>query len=486
MAVVDEYSYYSIYPYHKEMFLFSIELQMYGFTSLKGVGILVLENLGRSLHEALRKLLRAPLVDEKVVKELIRDIQRSLLQADVNVELVLKLSKNIERRALSEEVPPGISRREYIVQIVYDELTKFLGKTPTPPRITPGKTNVIMLVGIQGSGKTTSAAKLARYFQKKGLKVALVCADTFRPGAFEQLSQLAQQIGVPIYGEPKGKNPVKIAKNGIKRFSAEKYEVVIVDTAGRHKEEEGLMKEMKSLAEAIKPDEIILVIDGTIGQQAASQARAFHEATPIGSIFVTKLDSSARGGGALSAVAETGAPIKFIGTGEKLDDIELFDPPRFVGRLLGMGDIRGLLEKIREAKIVPERDVVKSFMTGKFTLKDMYYQLESVRKMGPLKKIWEFLGLGYKLPDEVKEVAEEKLDKWKVILQSMTREELENPKIINRSRMVRIARGSGTATRDVKELVDQYFMFKKVFKQMIRRRVPRIHKFPGVETLRRK
>ncbi len=447
---------------------------------------MVLEKLGKSLHEAIRKLLRAPLVDEKTIKELVRDIQRSLLQADVNVELVLKLSKNIEKRALSEEVPPGISRREYIVQIVYDELTKFLGKTPVPPRIKPGKPNVVMLVGIQGSGKTTSAAKLARYFQKKGLKVALVCADTYRPGAFEQLSQLANQINIPIYGEPNERNSVKIAKNGIKKFSAEGYEVIIVDTAGRHKEEERLMKEMKEIANAIKPDEIILVIDGTLGQQAASQAKVFHETTPIGSILVTKLDSSARGGGALSAVAETGAPIKFIGTGEKLDDIELFDPPRFVGRLLGMGDIRGLLEKIQEAKIVPEKDVIKSFMTGKFTLKDMYYQLESVRKMGPLKKLWEFLGLGYRLPDDLKEVAEEKLDKWKVILQSMTREELENPKIINRSRTTRIARGSGTTTRDVKELVDQYFMFKKFFKRMIRRRVPGMRKFPGFDALGKK
>ena len=281
---------------------------------------MALERLGSSLHAALRKIFRASIVDEAAVKELVRNIQRSLLQADVNVKLVLDISKRIEERALKEKIQPGISRREHVIKVVYEELTRFLGEKPVPMKIEPGKKKVIMLVGIQGSGKTTAAAKLARYFQKRGLKPALICADTYRPGAYAQLQQLASKISVPLYGEPKKKDPVKIAINGLKQFSDK--DVVIIDTAGRHKEEHELIKEMKVLEKKIKPNEVMLVIDGTIGQQAMTQAKAFNEATPIGSILVTKLDGSARGGGALSAVAATGAPIKFIGTGEKIGDIE--------------------------------------------------------------------------------------------------------------------------------------------------------------------
>ncbi|RLG99313.1 signal recognition particle protein Srp19, partial [Candidatus Bathyarchaeota archaeon] len=291
---------------------------------------MVLEKLGSSIYQALKKVFRVAVVDEATVKELVRDIQRALLQADVNVKLVLEISKRIEERALKEKLPPGISRKEHIIKVVYDELTRFLGEKPVSLKITPGKRRIIMLVGIQGSGKTTAAAKLARYLQKRGVKTALICADTYRPGAYAQLQQLANKINVPLYGNPKEKNPVKIAREGLKQFKD--YEIVIIDTAGRHKEEKSLIEEMKKLDKAIKPDEIMLVIDGTIGQQAAAQAKAFHEATPIGSVMVTKLDSSARGGGALSAVAAIGAPIKFIGTGEKIEDIEPFVPSRFVGR----------------------------------------------------------------------------------------------------------------------------------------------------------
>ncbi|RLI17502.1 signal recognition particle protein Srp19, partial [Candidatus Bathyarchaeota archaeon] len=283
---------------------------------------MALERLGSSLYEAIKKIFRASIVDEAAVKELVRDIQRALLQADVNVQLVLNISKRIQDRALKEKIPPGISRREHVIKVVYEELTRFLGEKPAPIKIEPGKRNILMLVGIQGSGKTTAAAKLARYFQKRGLKTAIVCADTYRPGAYAQLQQLADRINVPLYGNPKEKNPVKIALEGLKLFKDK--DIIIVDTAGRHKEEKELIKEMKMLEKNIKPDEIMLVIDGTIGQQAMVQAKAFNEATPIGSILVTKLDGSARGGGALSAVAATGAPIKFIGTGEKIGDIEPF------------------------------------------------------------------------------------------------------------------------------------------------------------------
>jgi len=430
---------------------------------------MVLEKLGSSLYDAIRKVLRAPVVDRELVKELIRDFQRALLQADVNVQLVMELSQNIEKKALDEELPPGISRREHVVKVVYDELTRFVGERPQALDIRPGRQNVLMLVGIQGSGKTTQAAKLARYFQKRGLKPALICADTFRPGAYDQLRQLAESINVDFYGEPDAKDPVAVAGHGVKEFRD--HEVVILDTSGRHKEEKALILEMQQIAEAVAPQEIILVLDGTIGQQAASQAAAFNEATEIGSIIVAKLDGSARGGGALSGVAATGAPVKFIGTGEKIEDLEPFVPGRFIGRLLGMGDIESLVAKVKEADIeVTEKDVT-ALLSGKFSLADMYQQFEAMRSMGPLQKVLSMIpGFSYQLPDSELELAEERLDRWKYIIESMTPEEREDPKILNASRMRRIARGSGTDESDVRELIKQYNATRKMLRQLKGRR----------------
>jgi len=432
---------------------------------------MALEHLGSSLYEALRKVFRAPVVDEETVKELVRDVQRALLQADVNVKLVLEISKRIEDKALKEKVPPGISRREHVIKVVYEELTRFLGEKPIPLKAEPGKRKILMLVGIQGSGKTTGAAKLARYFQRRGLKTSLVCADTYRPGAYAQLQQMAKRANVPVYGDPKEKEPVKIALEGLKQFSDR--DIVMIDTAGRHKEEKGLIEEMKKLEKTIKPDEVILVIDGTIGQQAAVQAKAFHEATPIGSIFIAKLDGSARGGGALSAVAAIGAPIKFISLGEKIDDIEPFVPSRFVGRLLGMGDLESLIEKVREAEVkVPEKKM-RAFLSGRFTLTDMYEQFESMKSMGPLRHLLKMIpGMSYNIPEEMMEMAEDTLKKWRVIIQSMTPEEREKPKILTASRIRRVARGSGTKEKEVKELLERYNMMRKMMKTLRRKRLP--------------
>ena len=430
---------------------------------------MVLEKLGSSLYDAIRKVIRAPVVDAELIKELIRDFQRALLQADVNVQLVMELSQVIEKRALDEELPPGISRKEHVVKVVYDALTAFVGEKPVPLEIRPGRQNVLMLIGIQGSGKTTHAAKLARYFQKRGLKPALICADTFRPGAYDQLEQLAESINVDFYGEPDGKDPVKVARNGVKKFRD--YEVVLLDTSGRHKEEKSLMVEMQQIARAVKPQEIILVLDGTIGQQASAQAAAFNEATDVGSIIVSKLDGSARGGGALSGVAATGAPIKFIGTGEKIEDMEQFVPGRFIGRLLGMGDIESLVAKVKEAEVeVSEKDI-NALLSGKFTLTDMYHQLEAMRKMGPLQKVLQMVpGFSYQLPDADLDMAEERMDRFKYIIDSMTPEERDNPKVINAARTRRIARGSGTEEREVRELIKQYNATRKMLRQLKGRR----------------
>ncbi|WP_297069245.1 signal recognition particle protein Srp54, partial [Thermococcus sp.] len=410
---------------------------------------MALEKLGKALNGALRKLARSSTVDEATIKTVVRDIQRALIQADVNVKLVLQLTKTIEKRALEEQPPAGVSKKEHIIKIVYEELTKFLGTEAKPIGIKE-KPTVLLTVGIQGSGKTTSIAKLARYFQKRGYKVGLVCSDTWRPGAYHQLKQLVEPFGVEVFGDPTEKDAVKLAREGVEYFKERGVDVIIVDSAGRHKEEKGLIEEMKRISSSINPHEVILVIDGTLGQQAYNQALAFKEATPIGSIIVTKLDGSAKGGGALSAVAATGAPIKFIGVGERIDDLEPFDPKRFVSRLLGLGDIQGLLEKFEELQKqqrLKEEDVEK-FLRGKFNLKDMYTQLEAMGKMGPLKQILQMIpGMGYSLPDDMVKVGEEKLRRYRIIMDSMTEEELENPDIISYSRIKRIARGSGTTTR---------------------------------------
>jgi signal recognition particle subunit SRP54 len=419
---------------------------------------MILDKLGSNLYNAIQKIIKAPVVDEATVKELVKDFQRALLQADVNVALVMELSQNIQRNALDLKLPPGISRREHIIKVINDELTNFVGETPQELKIIPGKQNVLMLIGIQGSGKTTHSSKLARYFQKRGLKVALICADTFRPGAYSQLEQLAESIKVPFYGEPDTKDPVSLSKRGVDHFKD--TEVVILDTSGRHKEEESLIKEMQQIEAAVNPQEVILVLDGTIGQQAAAQASAFKEATEIGSIIVSKLDGTARGGGALSGVAATGAPIKFIGTGEKVDDLEAFIPSRFIGRLLGMGDIEGLIAKVKEAEApVSEKDVM-AMMSGKFNLQDMYNQFEAMQNMGPLQKVLGMIpGFSYQMPTDEVENAEERLVRWKVMIQSMTQD------------------GSGTDEREVRELIKQYNTMRKMLKQMkgsrkMRRQMP--------------
>jgi signal recognition particle subunit SRP54 len=446
---------------------------------------LVLEGLGKSLNSALKKLFGASVIDEELVKELVKDIQRALLVADVDVSLVMAITERVQEQSLDETLPRGVSRREHIIRVVWDTLAFFLGEKPVPLAINPGKPNLVMMIGIQGSGKTTTIGKLARYYQKRGIKTGVICADNFRPGAYSQLKQLAEKSNVPFWGDEGEKDAVKLAKKGFKDMKDKGVELILLDTSGRHREETGLIKEMKDISKSVKPQEIILVIDGTLGQQAGVQAGAFKQATEIGSIIVTKLDGGAKGGGALSAVAATQAPIKFIGTGEGMDAIESFNPTKFAGRLLGMSDIRGLVDKVREAQIEVDEDAAMRLMKGKFTLTDMMAQLKQLKKMGPIGKVMEMLGLQYKLPDNIAEVQEENLKRFEVIMHSMTKEELDEPKLIKSSRIKRIARGSGTSPKDVRELLKQYDQMKKMLKTMgkSRRRgrggIPGIPGLPG-------
>ncbi len=429
----------------------------------------MLGSLGESLSGSVKKIFRFSIIDEKAVKEIIKDLQRSLLQADVNANLVLELSKKVEERSLREKVPTGISRKEHIIKVLYEELTKFLGDKPVDITIPPEKSHIIMLIGIQGSGKTTTGVKIARFFQKRGLKTVMICADTFRPGAYDQLKQLADQTNVSVYGDKNEKKSEAVVSKALSKLKKEKIDLILIDTAGRHKDEQALMKEMQRMYQLIKPNEVMLVIDGTIGQQAMGQAKAFNELTKIGAIIVTKLDGSAKGGGALSAAVSTGAKIKFIGTGEKIDDLEQFIPSNFVGKLLGMGDLEGLIKKVKEVEKDVSREKIKGFTKGKFTLQDLYEQMESMRRLGPLRKVWSMIPGGHSISDELVDIAEQKLDSWKVILQSMRKDELEEPKILNSSRIRRIARGSGKSEKDVKELVNQYNAVKKMMKSFKRR-----------------
>ncbi len=421
---------------------------------------MVLEGLGQSLRDVLKKIAGASNIDEKLVKEITRDIQRALLQADVNVKLVLEMSKEVERRALEEKPAPGTSARQHVIKIIYDELVKVLGK----PRSIPLTKQTIMMVGLYGQGKTTTSGKLARYFHKKGLKVGLIAADVHRPAAFEQLQQIGEKINVPVFGNASAKSAPKIVTEGLNHFRD--MDVIIIDTSGRHALEEGLIAELKEVSTIAHPNERILVLDAATGQQAGPQAQAFHDAVGVTSVIVTKMDGTAKGGGALSAVSRTQAPIVFIGTGEHLTDLEPFDPSRFISRLLGMGDLETLLETAKES-ITEEQalETTQKIMSGRFTLKEMYEQMEMLTNMGPLKKLLAMLPGMPGITDKVDmEQSQERLRKFKVIMDSMTDEEMEEPKLIKSSRVVRIARGAGVEPSEVRDLLRQFNTSKKAVK----------------------
>jgi signal recognition particle subunit SRP54 len=412
---------------------------------------------------------------EVAVENFTKELQKALLKADVNVKLVVELTKRIKERALKEPPPPYISKQEWFIKIVYDELSTLFGGD-VKPNVFPIKTPyIMMLVGVQGSGKTTTVAKLAYFYKRYGYKPCLICADVYRPAAYEQLQQLSVAIDVPFCGDSKSTDAIDIAIKCKKLCLSKGANIIIIDTAGRHGygEEELLLKEMQEIAKAVEPDEVILVIDASMGQKAYDLALRFHQATPIGSIIVTKLDGTAKGGGALSAVAATKAVIKFVGVGEKIPELEVFEPRRFVGRLLGLGDLPTLIEKLKSVERYKEFEerFTKALAKGKISLVDIYLQLQTIRKLGPLSKILQLIpGLSLlPLDDRQLRIGEEKIKKWLAIIDSMTYEELKNPKIIDRSRMQRIAIGSGTTVEDVKELLKYYEMVNSFIKNARRR-----------------
>jgi len=427
---------------------------------------MVLDKLGESLRNSLQKIAKSVFVDDKLINELIKDIQRSLLQSDANVQLVFDLTNGIKERAKNEKPPAGITQKEHLINIVYEELVKFVGEKEAKID-TSKKPTKIMLIGLFGSGKTTTAGKLAKYFTKRGQKVAMIQLDTMRPAALEQLEQLGEKSNATVFGEAKEKDPLKVYKTFEKELK--KFDVVIVDTAGRDALSDDLIDELNNINKAVQPSERLLVISADIGQAAEKQATAFHDTCKVTGIFISKMEGTAKGGGALIASSVTDAPVKFIGVGEKIDDLERFNPPGFIGRLLGMGDLEALLEKAQEAVTVEEaQDIEKKFLKGDFNLEDLYQQMQAMKKMGPLSKITQLIpGFSQlKLPKDVLNVQEGKLEKWKFMMDSMTKEELENPDSISPERIERVAKGSGTTPSDVRELLKQYKQSKKMFKML--------------------
>ena len=422
----------------------------------------MLEKLGSGLKEALSKITKAGYIDKNVLDDLVRDIQRALLSGDVNVKLVFELTNKIKERGLNEKPPKGMTAREHIVNIVYEELVSFLGEKPEI-NIKPRK---IMFIGLFGSGKTTSIGKLARFYQKKGLRPALIGCDVHRPAAMDQLTQIGEQIKVPVYAPKDTKNVIEIARKGLEMFE-KKYDLIIVDSSGRDALDEDLAKELKEMGETINADEVLLAIPADIGQAAGPQATEFKKLVGITGIFLTKMDGTARGGGALTACAITGAPVKFIGIGEKMDAIEVFDPERFVSRLIGFGDLQGLLEKAKEAVTDDTKKAAERIASGKFTMNEFYEQLKSMGQMGSLQSIMQSIpGMGnMKMPKKFDaDKQEAKMKKWKYIIESMNMEEREEPSVINQSRIKRIARGSGTEETEVRELMKSYEQSKKMMK----------------------
>ncbi|MFQ3476648.1 signal recognition particle protein [Halonotius sp. F2-221B] len=429
---------------------------------------MVLDDLGSSLRGTLDDLRGKSRLEEDDIQEVVKQIQRSLLEADVEVDLVMELSDAIKSRALDEEPPGGTSARDHVLKIVYEELVELVGDSTELPL----ESQTILLAGLQGSGKTTTAAKMAWWFSKKGLRPAIIQTDTFRPGAYDQAKQMAGNAEVDFYGDPDADDPVQIARDGLE--ATEQAEVHIVDTAGRHALEEELIAEIEEIDSVVDPDTRLLVLDAAIGQGAKEQAQRFEEAIGVEGVAITKLDGTAKGGGALTAVNETDSSIAFLGTGETVQDIERFEPNSFISRLLGMGDLKQLSERVERAmeETGSEDDDwnPESILEGSFTLKDMQKQMEAMNNMGPLDQVMDMIpgmggGMMDQLPDDAMDVTQERMREFNVIMDSMTDGELEEPRSISASQVERIARGSGTNTERVNELLEQHKMMDRTLNQ---------------------
>ena len=403
------------------------------------------------IKDSIEKFSSRNVADKEAVQELVKDIQRDLIRADVDVTLVSDLTDEIKEQALKDELPSGLSRKEHVLKIVYDKLENLLGEK-TEIEVEPKN---ILLSGLYGAGKTTTAGKLADYYRKRGMKVGLIAADTDRPAAYEQLEQIAEEVDAEFYGDPDAEDPVKVVQEGMEKIDAD---VKIVDSAGRDSLNEKLKEQLADISETFKPEEKYLVIPADIGQSAREQAEMFDEAIGITGVIVTKMDSSAKGGGALVACANSDASVHFIGTGEKMGDLEEYDPVDFVSDMIGQPDLESLLEKIEEMDTDPE-----AILEGDFTMKDFKEQIESVTQAGVMEEMMQQLPFSSnKLPDNMQDMTEGKIENYTVMMDSMTDEEMKDPSIIKGSRRERIAEGSGTEKAEVGELVKHYKQTKNM------------------------
>ncbi|KAI0302151.1 signal recognition particle protein [Russula brevipes] len=447
---------------------------------------MVLSDLGRKLNAALSSLNRVPVVDDKVLDSLLKEVCAALLESDVNVKLASQLRQKVRVKVKAAFESGGekvreANRKNVIQKAVFDELVNLVDPGIEPYKPKKGYPNVIMAVGLQGNGKTTTCTKLAVHYQKRGFKASIVCADTFRAGAFDQTRQSATKAKVAYFGSYTETDPVAIAAQGVAKFKKEKFEVIIVDTSGRHKQESELFEEMIQIGNAVKPDMTVLVLDASIGQAAEAQSRAFKESADFGAIIVTKMDGHAKGGGAISAVAATKTPIIFLGTGEHLTDLDRFSPQPFISKLLGLGDVQGLMEHMQDlATQNPDRqkEMAKKLEEGKLSIRDWREQIQNVMNLGPISKIASMIpGLSQDLLQGSDEEGALRMKRMIYITDSMSSVELDSDgslfmefakdgKPIGLTwRVTRVARGSGTTVREVEELLCQYRMMANMAKQ---------------------
>jgi len=426
---------------------------------------MVLNKLSDALRKSLDSL-KSNKLDKAAIDDLCLNIKKSLLSSDVSLDLVKQLIDKIEKRSLTEKVVAGLSSKDHVVNIVYEELTKLLGNKFVELE-TSKKPTIIMMLGLFGAGKTTTAGKLAKRLKKTGKKIALIQTDTWRPAAYAQLKQLSSAIKIDFFGDPSERNPKKIFEKFKKELS--KYEIIIVDTAGRDSLNKELTDEIVELNNVVNADEKLLVLSADIGQSAKKVSESFEKNVGITGIIITKLDGTAKGGGALSAAAATNSNIKFIGTGEKLDNLEEFKPKNFVSRILGMGDLETLLEKAKDA--ISKEDAeknMKNMMKGEFSFNDLYTQMESMNKMGSLSQIANLIpGMSkMNISKEMFGEQQEKMNSWKILMDSMTKEEKETPSLMNESRISRISDGSGKTIDSLRELIKQHKQMKKMMKKL--------------------
>jgi len=422
------------------------------------------ESLSDRLNGIFKKLKGRGLLREEDVVSALKEIKIALLEADVNFKVVKDFIERVKARAVGKEVIDSITPGQQVVKIVYDELCSLMGGEHSKISLSPNPPTILMLVGLHGSGKTTTAAKLAKKFKKDGRRPMLIALDTARPAAIEQLMSLGSQIEVPVYGTRAGDSPLKVFNEALKKANFEGVDILILDTAGRLHIDEQLMKELEELKKEARPRETLLVADAMTGQDAVNIAKSFNERLDIDGVILTKMDGDTRGGAALSIVAVTGKPIKFIGVGEKIEFLEPFHPERMASRILGMGDVVSLVEKAQEAVDIKEAmKLEEKLRKDMFTLEDLRNQIRQIKKMGPLENILAMIpGLGKHIRGHP--IDDKALVKVEAIINSMTKQERENYVIINASRKRRIAAGSGTTVSDVNRVLKQYMEMKKMLK----------------------